>query len=184
MMDKEDLEEFNEYNTWEKQIENIYSLEDIKNAIVDAYGDAQNTADSNEKYESILTPLLNFFNMDKLLYDGEYILIKINKDWLIRYDKSDGGYSHNHLPTQRDLTLTENILKYYFEEFENQDGENEIAEDLLKIDIPYYGWDGKIDKDELEERIIERLSEIKTNENYRIQLFEETEKFYGKSKRI
>ena len=177
-MDKEDLEEFNEYNTWEKQIENIYSLEDIKNAIVDAYGDAQNTADSNEKYESILTPLLNFFNMDKLLYDGEYILIKINRDWLIRYDKSYGGYSNNN------LTLTDNILKYYFEEFENQDGENEIAEDLLEIDIPYYGWDGKIDKDELEERIIERLSEIKTNENYRIQLFEETEKFYGKSKRI
>ena len=75
-------------------------------------------------------------------------------------------------------------MKYYFEEFENQDGENEIAEDLLEIDIPYYGWDGKIDKDELEERIIERLSEIKTNENYRIQLFEETEKFDGKSKRI
>ena len=153
-MDKEDLEEFNEYNTWEKQVENIYSLEDIKNAIVFAYEDAQNTADSNEVYKSILTPLLNFFNMDKLLYYGEYILIKINKDWLIRYDKSYGGYSNNN------LTLTENILKYYFEEFENQDGENEIAEDLLKIDIPYYGWDGKIDKDELEERIIQRLSDI------------------------
>jgi hypothetical protein len=150
-MDKNDKEEFKEYTTWEDQIKNIDALSDLKQAIEWSFHDAQNDADEGDKYKEVLKPLKEFLDMDNLIYYSSGILFKINKDWLIRFDKFEGG--------DRKGNMTDDMIKDYFEEKEQVD-EKIAGEDLLRINIPNYGWNGTIDKQVLEERLLERLDEV------------------------
>jgi len=150
-MDESDKEEFEDYTTWEDQIKNIDALDELKSAIESAFNEAEEDANENDKYEKITKPLEDFLGMDDLAYYTGGYLFKISKDWLIRYDKFEGGYSNRN--------MTDNIIEDYFEEKEQVD-ENIAGADLLEIDYPYYGWSGTIDKLNLEERIMERVDGV------------------------
>ena len=148
-LSEEEQEEFDEYDSWEDKVKNIDALYYIKIAITDAYSTAQDSADENEQYKECLKPLLNFFNMDKLIYHDEGLLFEINPAWLLRYDKYNSDYNF----------LSNKILKSWFSE-EGDNYEIEPEDELLKINIPYYGWNGDIDEKYLEEVIIDRLEDI------------------------
>ncbi len=156
-------EEFDEYNNWEKQIENIDDLDELKSAIENAFRDAQESANSSEMWFEATKPLLYFFGMDKIMWfdngvseesknNNSGLLVKIDRDWLIRYDKNGNAYYKKQ--------LAEGILRDWFEEKEDEDEHTEEHE-LLEIDIPYYGWSGDIDPKELEEIISDKLYDIK-----------------------
>ena len=145
----EEKKQFRLYKSWEEQVENIDEFGDIKDAIVSAYEDAQLSADETEMYEKSIKPLLYFLEMNELIYYEEGFLFKVNPAWLRRYDEYNSNYRY----------LSNNIMESWFTE-EGNNNEIEMEDDYLKIDIPYYGWDGSIDEKYLEECVIERLEEI------------------------
>lgn len=155
-MDEDELSEFDEYPTWEEQVDNIDLLCDIKTDITDCYEFAQQSADMAEMYKAITYPICSFFEMNELLRYKDGLLIKINKDWLIRFDTFSDSISYYNGKYKK-TDLTEDILKNLFEEVEYNE-ETIEGKDRLKVDEPAYGWDGYIDEKYLEEEIKERLS--------------------------
>jgi hypothetical protein len=161
-LDADELEEFDDYDNWEKQVKNIDSLSEIQTAILNAYNTAQDSADEDDRYKAALSPLLDLLGTEKILRDSEdKILFKFKKEWILLYDSvSDSreeSYMGNKLTTNEKFGLLGYwVLKNLFNE-ENYVGS---APDLLEIDTPNYGWDGDIDKDYLEELIINNLSEF------------------------
>ena len=85
-MDEEDLVEFENYESWEEQVEHIDGLSDLRQSIIQAYEECQEQADADEMYKAVEGPVETFFRMNKLIYKDEKMLVRINKDWLIRFD--------------------------------------------------------------------------------------------------
>lgn len=153
-LDQEDQQEFDEYDNWEEQVKNIDSLYDLKNGIEDAFRYAQESADSDEMYEAAKKPILNLFGMEELLRDEkDHYIFKLNKDFLIRFDNYwYGEYKSINYGNK----INELIIDRLFETIRDDDDSVEF----LKIDFPYYGFDGSIDKDTLHECIVDKLNEI------------------------
>ena len=165
-MDEEELAEFDDYETWEEQVENIDALSELKDAIRYAYYDAQESANSDEGYKAVVDPIETFFRMDNIIYktinDIYSILIRINKDWLIKFDTFEDStqYLSTGKFSNRTKTLTDDILEEYFKE---KDYNNDIIEPKqarLKVDFPYYGWDGHIDEGYLEDIIEDKVGDV------------------------
>lgn len=161
-MDEEGLELFTHYTDWEEQIEHIDALSEVKQAICNAYDDALESGEHDAEYEGIIKPLLNFMRMKEMIYIDEGFLFSLNKEWLIKYDfmhdsSSYSGYASKERPRVKELG--KEILEYTFTDMEYSDEIYEVTK--LKIDFPYYGWSGDIDEPYLEDRIGERLSEIR-----------------------
>jgi len=153
-LDQEDQQEFDEYDNWEEQVKNIDSLYDLKNGIEDAFRYAQESADSDEMYEAAKKPILNLFGMEELLRDEkDHYIFKLNKDFLIRFDNYwYGEYKSINYGNK----INELIIDRLFETIRDDDDSVEF----LKIDFPYYGFDGSIDKNYLHECIVDKLNEI------------------------
>lgn len=165
-LDAEELKEFEEYDNWEKQVKNIDALSEVESAILRAYNDAQSSADEEEKYNAAISPLKDILGTEEILRDSEgNILFKFNKDWLLLYDNLSDSREECYMGNK--LTNTEKIgrlgywiLKYVFDE----DNYEDLAPELLEINMPYYGWNGDIDKEYLEELIIDNLRILKKSD--------------------
>ena len=81
--------------------------------------------------------------------------------------------------------MTGSILAYSVGEVEDDDGNIDELE-KLSVSVPHYGWSGSIDKDTLEERIDDRLADIKTpkapKKKDQLDLFEEKLKYIKRFK--
>jgi hypothetical protein len=105
-------------------------------------------------YEAAKKPILNLFGMEELLRDEkDHYIFKLNKDFLIRFDNYwYGEYNSSNYGNK----INELIIDRLFEIINYDDDSVEF----LKIDFPYYGFDGSIDKDTLHEEIVYKLNEI------------------------
>ena len=150
----EDQEEFDEYDDWEDQIKNINALDELKDAIENAFQYAQEDADSEEVYNGVKKPILYLFGMEKLERDeNDHYIFLLNKDFLIRFD----NYFYGDYTTKYYMDkINEQIIDRWFEIVQ----EDDESVKFLEIDFPYYGFDGSVDKDYLHECIEEKLSEI------------------------
>lgn len=158
-LDADELEEFEDYDNWEKQVKNIDVLSEVESAILRAYNDAQSSADEDDKYKAALSPLKDLLGTEEILRDSDgNILFKFNKDWLLLYDNVSDSREESYIGKNNEIIgqLGYWILKYVFDE----DSYVDSAPELLKINTPYHGWDGDIDKEYLEELIIDNLSEF------------------------
>lgn len=156
-MDTIELAEFDDYDTWQQQVEHIDSLDDLKSAIVNSYDTAQDMADQGAEFEGTFKPLYDFLGIEQILSytdkDKSGFLFPLDKNWLIRYDKyNDHSYRYKDMGTH--------ILEDYFSK-KGDNEEIEPGEEYFKIDTPYYGWNGDINKDDLTEEIRYRVGEIK-----------------------
>lgn len=158
-LDADELEEFEEYDNWEKQVKNIGALSEVESAILRAYNDAQSSADEEEKYKAALSPLKDLLGTEEILRDPDgYILFKYKNDWLLLYDNVSDSRDESYIGkgNKNIGQLGYYILKYVFDD----DSYVNSAPDLLEIEKPYYGWNGDIDKEYLEELIIDNLSQF------------------------
>jgi len=153
-LDQEYQEEFDEYDDWEDQIKNIDALDALKNAIEDAFKQAQESADNDEKYEAAKRCVLSLFKMDELLRDeNDNFIFKLNKDFLIRFDNYwCGEYKSKYYGNK----INELLIERWFETINNDTDSVEF----LEIDFPYNGFDGSIDRNYLHDCIEEKLNEI------------------------
>ena len=143
--------ECEDYDGWEEQIENVGKLYEIREAIKSSYSKAQESANRDDMYDEIVKPLLYFTGMKELKHYDDGILIKVNKNWLVRYDTYTKEYRNNQ--------LSEDILENWFSSV-GEDYDIEPEDDFLEINQPYYGWDGDIDKDTLDEILSDELANI------------------------
>jgi hypothetical protein len=153
-LDDQDQEEFENYDDWEEKVKNIDSLDELKNAIEDAFNYAQESADYDEMYDTIKKPILNLFGMDELVRDeNDHYIFKLQKEFLIRFDNYFSEYYDSKNYNKK---INVELIETWFElVYENED-----SVEFLKIDFPYYGFDGTIDKKYLHECIEEKLNEI------------------------
>jgi hypothetical protein len=154
-MDKEELEEFDEFDDWEDQLENIDALSDIKWNIINSYNGAQRDADYNQMYDAVLFPLKNFLGTpEKIIRDEkDNILFKFKQEWILLYDYISDSREESYLGKNNSSVglLGKYVLNNLFDDY------NDTSTELLKVDVPYNGWDGNIDKSNLEERILDNL---------------------------
>ena len=150
-LDQEDQAEFDEYDTWEDQIKNIDSLFDLKDNIETAFRHAQEDADSDEVYKAVKNPILNLFNMDELLRDEKdnYIFL-LDKKFLIRFDNY---WVEDYKSIYYNNKINQSLIEKYFSLI----NDNEDSVEFLKIDFPYYGFDGSIDRSNLHDNIINEI---------------------------
>jgi hypothetical protein len=149
----EDQEEFDEYDDWEDKVKNIDSLNNIKDAIETAFNYAQESADSDDMYEAVEKPILSLFGMEKLERDeNDHYIFLLKKDFLIRFDNY---FTYLYLKEYKKI-INEEIIDKWFEIVQ----ENDDSVEFLKINFPYYGFDGSIDKAYLHECVEEKLAEI------------------------
>jgi hypothetical protein len=133
------------------------SLDDIKSKVKMAYEDAQDDADESEAFDTMIKPLKDFFNIEDFKWgsNGETLLLEFDPAWAILLNKctENGRYLE---------TLTR-VVEEIFDSSIREDAMNEygIEEDAfpayLEFSYPYYGWSGSIDKENLNERVVDRL---------------------------
>lgn len=155
-MDKEELEEFEDYKDWEDQLKNIDALSDIESAVLNSYNEAQNDADYRQKYDAVLSPLKYFLGTAEEFIRDEKgnILFKFSNEWMLFYDYVSDSREESYNGKNDSVGLLGLwLLKNLFEESYYIN----TSPELLKVDVPYYGWNGDIDKSDLEERIIDNL---------------------------
>lgn len=153
-LNQEDQEEFDEYENWEEQVKNIDALYDLKIGIEQAFNYAQESADYAEMYEAVEAPILNLFKMNELLRDeNDNFLFKLNKEFLIRFDNYWYG-------SYKSINYSNKINELIIERWFDIAQEDDDTVNFLKIDFPYYGFDGSIDKNILHECIVDKLNEI------------------------
>ena len=131
---EEEQNEFSEYDNWEEQVKNIDALYDLKYAIELAFSTAQNSANWDQYYNAIVNPILKFAGMKEMInFEGGF-LFKFDVNWAIRADK-EGASNHR-------------LLENWFSDYEDADGDL-VEPEYFKVDEPYYGWNGTINKSDL-----------------------------------
>jgi len=153
-MSEEELEEFEDYDDWEDQLKNIDALSDVKWSVVQSYNEAQRDADYDQKSKAILSPLADFLGTpNKFVRDEkDNILFKFSNEWVLIYDSVYDSKEESYVGKYKSSVglLGYLVLKSYYID-------RGTSPELLKVDVPYYGWNGDIDESNLEERIIENL---------------------------
>ena len=105
-------------------------------------------------YEAVEAPILNLFKMNELLRDeNDNFLFKLNKEFLIRFDNYWYG-------SYKSINYSNKINELIIERWFDIAQEDDDTVNFLKIDFPYYGFDGSIDKNILHECIVDKLNEI------------------------
>jgi len=149
-LDEEEQEKFDKYDDWEDQIKNIDVLDDLKTAIEDSFLRSQESADYDEMCDTVEAPILSLFEMPELIRDeNDRFLFKLNKKFLVRFDNH---FKQNYINSNAKRLNTE-IIESWFETI--RDDEDTV--ELLKIDFPYYGFDGSINKDDLHENLLQNI---------------------------
>jgi hypothetical protein len=126
--------------------------DELNDAIRMSVDDAQESADQDQAYDICIKPVKDFFGINVNEHfehkDGKYI-IPINYellDWMM--------WSHQ-VESYPQSSILGHIENWFMENTYNED------HDKLEIDIHYYGYYGQIDKETLNDRLSDKLSEIK-----------------------
>jgi hypothetical protein len=148
-------------DNWKKEIDlsnlgdflDIDLFEDIRGNIVNAFDEAQSIADSNEAYNACYDNLADFFGVSKFEHDGTNYLIPFSLKWLEPFCVV------NDIADAYNLANLESSLEYLFDNWEEMPKYSLQDEEYEKLEInePYYGWNGDIDSDTLNECISNRL---------------------------
>lgn len=164
--DTEELIDFCEYNSidisnWQNEINEsnleefleIGELEEVRDMLTRAYEEAQESADTSEAYNKAYDTVAYFFGVNNFEFVDEHFLIPFDLKWLMPFcvENNVGGLGvNNNLKT---------FLHDLFDEWEELP-RSLLDEDYerLEVEVPYYGWNGTIDKDVLNEATRERLN--------------------------
>ena len=164
-LDDEELIEFFEVNDidiekWKSSINksnlgeflNIDMFEEIRDAMTLAMDYAQESADGSEAGVACYTTLSNFFGVDNFHHNGEHYLIPFDLSWAEPFCVENNVADINHL---RNL---QSVVEYLFDHWEDLP-QGILTDDYekLEIDVPYNGFQGSIDADELNELVVDRL---------------------------
>lgn len=148
--------------TWQTQInqsnlEEVLELdifEEVKDNLIHALEDARANADLSEAYNACLKPLYDLFDVEKFEFVDEHYLIPFNKSWFKPF------CVENNAANLENISYLSEFVEYLLAYPEEMD--QELLDDeyeLLEVDIPYYGWDGTIDKQYLNDMTIDRLND-------------------------
>ncbi len=120
--------------------------ETIVDAIENAYGSAQYTADENEKWNSIYKPLKEFCGYEKI----ELETMPLKNEYIKKLTHEDASEVHS---STNAIDLYENI-------FVVMDIETDISE-KFKYSYPYHGnWIGDVKDDDFNEELTNKLLDI------------------------
>ena len=140
-LDEEDKEEFSNYDSWVEKVDNIVSLEDIKNVIKEEFDVAYSSANYDQRITDYEKDVSNYFGMKEILRDenANYLFL-LDKKFLVYFDSYwyNESYTHN---------INFKIIEKWFEQYSS------FHEDREYIKITKDEHFGDVDLDELNNNI-------------------------------
>ncbi len=131
------------------------TMEEIRKNIIYGYEDAKADADYNDMFKAFEKPILKFLNMEKLKWyqgEGDFLLFEFDINWLhllYKTHPSDGEY--------RVIKLSKVIEDLFNNGVREDSIDEEGYPEFFELNIPYYGWNGDVEAEYLNERVRERL---------------------------
>lgn len=138
-----------------KKLLRLDSLDDIKDKVIRGYEDAQERADESEMFDAVMSPVKDFFNIEEFVWEGENLLLEFDPKYAILLNKcEEDGYYLKELTRIIERIFDSGAREYAYEEYGME--ESDFPE-YLEFKYPYYGWNGSVNKEDLNETVTERL---------------------------